>query len=246
MRARKCAVFMVAMVLVTGAANAQWLGLPVARDAEPGLAGDTALSGALTLGDDFNLFGGRLAYNAMDAAFIFGDIGVVDPDSGDTGWGIQVGGQYTLPLLANAAADIALRASIGYASHGKDRIVRSGWWGRYGDYAVIDEEIDVWTITGGGVIGHRFDEMFSIYGFLGLAYIHSDIDRDVKIKGDGGWMLGGATVTVGRYRETSSHSDIEPAFGAGASITITQKFSLFAELMHIEDPWFSMGACWDF
>lgn len=187
-------------------AHAQVLGLPVASDAAPGMAGDMAVSGGIVLGDDLNLYGGRFSFNALDELVVFGDIGAVDPDHGDTGWGIQGGAQYSLDI-PDFPADVALRGTAGYASLDQGR----------GPFKV---DIDIWTVTGGAVISHQIDEMFTVYGLLGLAY---------------------SRVSASGF----SDSEVDPAAGVGVLLSFTPELSAYAEFMHIDDPWFGLGLRFD-
>lgn len=204
------------ILLVAGwmasSATAQTIGLPVGRDAEPGLLGDTSVSGGLVLGNDFNMYGGRYAYNVLNEAFLFGDIGLLDPDDGSAGLGLQGGGQYTLPPIPELLLDLALRGSLGYANVNLDA-------------GPVDVNVDFWTVTAGGVVSHRLDHIFSVYGFLGLAY--TKVDGSARFEGG---------------RVSASDSSTDPAFGAGVSIAPTQELSIYAELMYIDDPWFGIGA----
>lgn len=187
-------------------AHAQLLGLPVADDAAPGMAGDMALSGGIVLGDDINLYGGRFSFDALDQLTVFGDLGAVDPDRGDTGFGIQGGGLFSL-RIPDFPADVALRGTAGYANIDQGSGRRS-------------VDIDIWTVTGAGVVSHPINEMFSVYGVLGVAYTRFS---------------------------TSGHSDSEfdPALGIGALLSATPELSFYAEFMHIDDPWIGIGGRFD-
>ena len=198
--------------LLTLQAQAQVIGLPVGRGAEPGLTNDVIVSGGLVLGDDINLYGGRLAFNVLDDVFVFGGLGAVDPDRGDTGYGLQVGGQLTLPPIQNLLADVAVRGTLGYASLDQ----------RFGG---VKAEVDIMTLSLMGVISHRIDDMFTIYGVLGFAY--SDTDVEARVEG---------------VRVSSSDSEFDPAVGVGVSVDLMPQLSIYGEVIHIDDPWFGIGA----
>lgn len=186
--------------------DAQVLGLPVANDAAVGNTGDMAVSGGVVIGDDWNLYGGRFSYNPMNELEVFGGLGIVDPDRGDSGFGIQGGAQYALNL-GDFPLDVGLRGTVGYANLDQD----------FGPTTV---DIDIWTVTGGAVISHSIDEMFSLYGLLGLAY--------------------------SRFSSSGySDSETDPALGVGLLLSVTPQFSLYGEVMHIDDPWFGFGVRFD-
>ncbi len=232
-----------AFTLIAAVVNGQMFGLPLGRDAKSAQAGDAALSGGVLLGEDINLYSARLVYQVLDNTFIFGDIGAVDPDNGSSGWGVQGGFQYSLPFLKNSGINVALRTSIGYATYGEKYTDRNSmrWRQHSGEYALIDSDYEVLTVTGGGVMSRQFEEFISIYGFIGAAYIHKDVDQEVDVKSEGIWLMGGAPMTVERYRDSSTDSEIEPAFGVGALLSLTEKYSVHAELMHIKNRWFIVG-----
>lgn len=138
-------------------AMSQLAGLPVAGDAvsRPGLM---QASGGIVLGDHLNLYGGRVGFGLSPAMKVFGDLGLVDPDRGDTGWGIQGGGIFALPLQ-NLAFDLAARGTIGYASMDQKN--------RY-----FKMDVDILSFNA-GVLASTQIEAFSLYGYLGLAHVRT-------------------------------------------------------------------------
>jgi opacity protein-like surface antigen len=193
-------------------AQAQLIGVPVGRGAEPGLTNDVIVSGGLVLGDEINLYGGRLAYNVLDDVFVFGDLGAVDPDEGDMGYGLQVGGQLTLPPIQNLAVDVAVRGTLGYASVDQKE---SG----------IKAESDIMTLSLMGVTSYRIDDMFTVYGVLGFAY--SDIEVEARVEGE---------------KFSASDDEFDPAIGVGVSVDLMPQFSVYGEVIHIDEPWIGIGA----
>ncbi len=189
-------------------AHAQIVGIPVGRDAAPGMAGEMRASGNITIGDDINLYGGRFAYNIMDEAFIFGDLGILDPDRGDTGFGLQAGGQLTLPVH-DAPLDFAVRGTLGYASLDQDE-------------RGFSVDIDIISFSAAGIVSHTIDEMFSVYGVLGLAYWRWD------------------------FSPGGSDSETEIMVGGGATVSLNPQFGLYGEVVIVDDPWFTFGGTFRF
>lgn len=80
--------------------------------------GAMTTSGGIVVGDELIALGGRLTYNVLDEAMIFGDLGVILPSRGSPGFGIQAGGQYNLSLIDGIIVDVAPRLSLGYTRYG--------------------------------------------------------------------------------------------------------------------------------
>ena len=186
------------------AAQAQLTGLPIARDATQGFYNDISFSGGLVVGENINLYGGRFSYHMYDQLMLFGDVGLVDPDGGDVGYGLQGGVQYAMPAAPGMLIDWALRGTVGYANLDQ----------RFGRNKV---NVDYYSMTVGGVASYWIDEMFSVYGFLGLAHNRLSGSRGV------------------------SDNETDPALGVGGVVTLTPHFSLYGEVMHIDDLWFGLG-----
>jgi len=199
-------------VLFASQVQGQLLGLPVATDAARGSAGDIAVSGGIVVGDDVNLYGGRLSFNAADEILLFGDVGIVDPDGGDNEPAVQVGGMFSLPKNDDIPVDLALRLAIGYASFDQD----SG---------AADVEVDLWTVNAGIVASKALDDMFTAYGILGMNYSRAETE-----------------VRFGGSRSSDDDSETDAVIGAGLLVSLTEQLSLYAELVHIDDMWVGAGA----
>ncbi|HOW96532.1 MAG TPA: hypothetical protein P5567_03160 [Kiritimatiellia bacterium] len=141
-------------------AMAQFAGLPYADGAAAPEAGLVRGSAGAVVGDDANAYGGRVTFGVMEGLALFADLGLLDPDEGDTGFTYQGGGQYTLPL--DLPVDVALRGSIGMAS-----------------YEVTDDADADWLFVNFGALVSKTIEQFTPYGFLGMCY------RDVEIDWEG-------------------------------------------------------------
>lgn len=140
---------------LTATAFAQIAGLPVADTALGVPQGSMRASAGAVMGDDINLYGARLAFGAADRLTAFGDAGIVDPDDGDSGWGIQGGLAYK--LLLDVPFDLAARGTLGYAS--ADQQVD-----RY------DVDLDIVTINVGALASKPLTDALTLYGYLGLNY----------------------------------------------------------------------------
>ena len=152
------------VVLAIGAlaapAMAQFGGLPYADSAAAPEAGLMRVSGGLVMGDDFNTYGGRFTYGVMDGLAVFGDLGLLDPDEGDSGFAYQGGAKFTLPL--ELPVDLAVRAAIGMAS-----------------YDVEGGDADM-TDFNGGVLASKDLDMFTPYAFIGLNYLKWEVSADTE------------------------------------------------------------------
>lgn len=198
--------------LFAAQAHGQLAGLPVADVAASGDAGEMGISGGLVMGDDLNLYGGRFSFNALDELSLFGGAGIVDPDGGDAGFGIQGGALFSLPpIIPDLPIDLAARGTASYADVDQEG---SG----------TDVSVDIITVTASGLASIALDDMFSLYGHLGLAYIRT------KASAGGG---------------SSTDDDTEPALGVGVIASLMPELDVYAEFMYIDDPWFGLGVRWN-
>ena len=136
-------------------ALAQMAGMPIAGGAGYSQPGTLTGSGGVVIGDDFNTLGVRGGVAVLANLTLFGDVGVLDPDHGKTGWTIQGGGGLTLPRPGRLF-DVGLRATLGYA----------GYDIQGGDMKIMD--------VMGGVLVSRPIGIFTPYGVLGINYMDTD------------------------------------------------------------------------
>lgn len=154
----------VAMVCAMAApAMAQVLGLPIADGAAAEPQGLLRLSGGAIVGDDANAYGGRVLFGVIEGLALMADLGIVDPDGGDTGFAYAGGAKFTLPV--DLPVDLAVRGTIGMSS-----------------YEVGPVDVDVMDISVGGLVSKTI-EQFTPYGFLGFVY--EDVDADFEGLGSG-------------------------------------------------------------
>jgi hypothetical protein len=66
-----------------------------------------------------------------------------------------------------------------------------------------------------GAVGSKDFDMLTLYGCLGVNYT--------------------------RVSNGGSDSEMDPALGGGVLFNLNPRFSLYAELMHIDDPWVGLG-----
>lgn len=198
----------VAVLGATGTTQAQLTGLPVGTEAAAGRFEDMSVSGGIVIGESFNLYGGRFSYRLYDQIKLFGDLGGIDPDRGDMGYGLQAGVLYTLPPLPDLPFDWAIRGTLGYAS--LDQRFRGN-----------KLSVDIFGLTLGGLGSYRIDPMFAVYGYLGLAYNRFSVSG-------------------------SSSTETDPAIGVGGQVDLSPQFSLYGELVHIDDAWFGFGGRFNF
>lgn len=197
-------VLVVSMLAVS--AMAQLAGLPIAGGAAAPGAGLLRASGGVVLGDDFNLYGGRLTFAPIQALALFGDAGAIDPDGADMGWAVQGGGLFTLPL--GLPVDVALRGALGVAKFDLD----------------AGGDITTMTVNGGVLVSKTFD-MFTPYGFLGVNY--ADTEADVpglaKVTDDETDLAVAGGVNIALNDQLSLYAEIahidDTFFGFGAGFT---------------------------
>ncbi|MBU1908488.1 MAG: hypothetical protein KJ726_00390 [Verrucomicrobia bacterium] len=150
-------LIVVAMVCAMAApAMAQFIGLPYADSAAAPAAGLIRVSGGVVIGDEANAFGGRVTFGVMEGLALFADLGMIDPDGGDTGLCYQGGGKFTLPL--DLPVDVALRGVIGMSS-----------------FDAGATSVDVFDVNVGALVSKDM-EMFTPYGFIGLDYEDAEVD----------------------------------------------------------------------
>jgi hypothetical protein len=200
---KKLLIVFVMVFVCFNTAHGHMAGLPVADGAVPLAQGVKRISGGFVLGDDVDLFGGRFAYGMDNRFTLFGDFGFTDPDHGDTGWGIQGGGLFALPIT-DIPFNMAARGTLGYTCYDHD----------IGRFRTRSESIDIITMNAGAVGSKDFD-MLTVYGYLGINYT--------------------------RVSNGGSDSELDPALGGGVLFNLNPRFSLYAELMHIDDPWLGLG-----
>ena len=206
MKVKKLAGIMMVGLMATYA-HGQQFGVPIATDASPALAGTFDVSGGIVLGkyerSDINLYGGRFTFNLTDELSLFGDAGLVDPDWWDMGFGVQGGALFRLPEFPDVPMDFGVRGTLGYSKNSRSRA-----------------DLDVITINAAGLASYTIDDMFSVYGVLGLAYIRAEVSE-------------------GRF--SSSNSETEPVVGVGVLANFTPELSAYAEFVHIESAWIGLG-----
>ncbi len=195
------------MGLMATYAHGQQFGVPVATDASPAVGGSFSASGGIVLGDNINLYGGRFTFNMTDELSLFGDAGLVDADNLDMGFGVQGGALFRLPEFPDIPLGFGVRGTFSY--------------GTISD----DVDLDFMALNVMGLASYTIDEMFSVYGVLGLAYIRTE----VSFRGF-----------------SSTDSDTEPAIGVGVLANFTPEISAYAEFIHIDDPWIGIGAMFRF
>jgi hypothetical protein len=152
---KKCMLVLVSC-LISVPAMAQFAGLPIAGPATVTAGGATWVSAGAVIGDDFNLYGGRLSFSPIGRLALFADVGAIDPDDGDLGLSFQGGMQFTLPLN-ESPVDVAARATWGHA----------GFDVKGGDVKMSGFNI--------GALVSRDLDSFSPYVFLGLNFVDSEV-----------------------------------------------------------------------
>lgn len=82
-------------------------------------------------------------------------------------------------------------------------------------------DISTFDIGGGLLVSKAFDAI-TPYGYIGLQYTDAEVDTDGYGK--------------------SSDDDTELAIGGGVSFALNEQFSLYGEMIYIDDPFFGFGA----
>lgn len=183
-------------------ALAQMAGMPIAGGAGRSQPGTFTGSGGVVIGDAYNAYGVRGGIAVLANLTLFGDLGLLDPDHGKTGWAIQGGG--LLALKQHGLMDVGLRATVGYAG-----------------YDITGGDAEIMDVMGGVLISRKLG-IFTPYGFLGINYM----DMDTQTHADG----------------KKSHNDTDVALAAGLELELAPSFSLYGELLHIDDFFWGLGA----
>ena len=236
--------FMAGGWLLAVSAGAQFAGLPVA-DTAPAATGETRFSAGAVLGDDFNLFGGRILFAPIKGLALFADPGLLDPDGGDLGFAVQGGAKLTLPFK-NKPVDVALRAAGSYA----------GFDVPGGDAKLND--------FNAGVLVSRDIQFFSPYVFLGINYCDAQVNASGGAGGDAGEEDNADGETGGGDEEetddsgrkvaklaggaggSGSDEEYDVAAAAGLLLRFGKQFSLYAEIAYVDDLFAGAGARWQF
>ena len=202
----KKSLLFLCVVTISLSASAQFAGLPVADSAVSPVAGETRVSAGAVLGDNFNLYGGRLSFAPIGRLSFFADLGAIDPDFGDIGLAAQLGGKFTLPLK-DSPVDIALRASWSYAAFDLD----GG-----GDTSAN-------ALTGGALVSREVG-LFSPYVFIGLNFTNQeDKGPDFRATSDDTDLAFAIGAILNLTREFSFYGEFayvdDPFFGLGGRWT---------------------------
>jgi len=157
----------IAMVLVMAVpAMAQFAGLPIGGGAATPEAMKAGLGAGVVLNSDINLYGGRMGFTPTAGLTFFGDIGALDPDTGDMGLAIQGGALYSLPV--DLPVDMGLRGSLG--------------WGGYD--LEVEGDVKFFDINAGLLISKAIN-IVTPYVFLGINYVDATVKiRDVETSDD--------------------------------------------------------------
>ena len=188
--------------LLTIPAAAQLAGLPCADSASRIEAHSLRLSGGGVIGENENLYGGRVTYGLLEDLAIFADLGMVEPDYADSGLAYQGGAKLTLPF--DLPVDLALRAAVGMTS------LESRNW-----------DIDVISLSGSLLASKDFERL-SPYVFLGMDYKSIEAQASTGSSADdtetnilvGGGLLYSLSKNLSLYGEAAWVED--PYFSAGA------------------------------
>ncbi len=151
-------ILVLCLCLLSLPVMAQFVGLPIANSAAAPVAGETRVTAGVVTSDDYNQYGGRLSFAPMGRLALFGDFGAIDPDGGDIGPSGQAGLQFTLPMGEESLLDVAVRATMGYASF---------------DFDGGDLSMDGFTV--GGLVS-RDVKLFSPYVFLGFSFVETEVE----------------------------------------------------------------------
>lgn len=213
-------ITLVALVgLVALPVSAQYGGMPLADTAAAPKAGLMRASAGIIVGDDFNEYGARFTYGAIDPLAVFVDLGILDPDGGDSAFAIQGGATYTLPI--EAPVDLAARLAISRAAYSESTMG-------------VDVDLTLLSINAGVLASKMVAEPISVYGYLGLNWEKADIDAKSA-------SIGGFQVDL-----SDSDSETDIAIGIGAIYALDQNLSFYGELDYIDDAFLGLGARWQF
>jgi hypothetical protein len=192
-------------MVLAASAQGQLIGLPVGIGAASAETGTLQASGGVVLGDNYNMYGVRGSYTPMDRLTLQGDFGLIDQDTSgiDMAFSIQGTALYSLPL--DLPVDLALRASLGFAS------------------AEISGGGDVnWTSLSGGAIASKTFDKLTPYGYLGLHYLkgvvkwgNSEASDDDLEPAIGAGLAYELNDHVRLYAELIHADDFFVAFGGG-------------------------------
>ncbi len=207
------------LCLMAVSSFAQFGGLPVA-DLATASKGQMIVGGGVVLGDDQNLYGGRFTVGLMDGLAIFGDLGLLDPDESqlDTEVCYQGGGKWQIPFK-DVPVDLALRGTVSYVSMNQDNV----------DASMLD--------FNGGVLGSKqINKPLAVYGYIGLSLNHTKVEADEDL------IDPETGIVVGRVSMDDTDNETDLAIAGGVMFSVTDDFSLYGEVAHIDDTFFGLGA----
>jgi hypothetical protein len=193
----KSVVLVVSFVLAASLnAAAQFGGLPLANSAEQVGKGAMQATGALTFGNDLNVYGGRFGCAVIDNFTAFGDIGWADPDKGGGGPALQGGGMYA--FRTGLPVDIAVRAAASIA---------------------FLDETDLMGCMGSGVLSGSPQALpaLTLYGQMGIAFNKDNPDQGDSHSETDFVITGGALYLLGNrfslFGEIGAEDDFYCALG---------------------------------
>ncbi len=205
-------------VLTAVSSFAQAGGLPIADTADTP-KGLIMGSGGAVFGNNGNRYGGRVTFAATEGLGLFGDVGMIDPDEGDSALYLQGGGKWQLPIeKKKMPLDLALRGTLSWFPVRDEQTF-------LGIHAKADgNSVDF----NGGLLGSfKVNKPLAVYGYLGLNIERTTIDTEF-------------TGTTRKDSDTDTQTD--PAIAGGVIVNVARNFSLYGEIAHIDDLFFALGA----
>ncbi len=258
---------LVTSLLLVVMATPAWavLGLPYAQEAVVH-EGQMRISGGLTVGElsdgeaDFLMFGGRFGYGVIEGLEFFGGLGLInvdldvddDPDAPDLDFDnepyLQIGGLYELPL--DLPFDVGLRGAIGYARL-EDSFRDSEAVNTPGGPATInisgDIELDLLSINAGLLASKALNPVVSVYGFIGVSHTRVEMDGSARVTSDNRYVMQWLEAEgESRQSESESETNTDLAVAGGLLVNMAERFSLYAEVGHIDEVWASAGGRFSF
>lgn len=143
------------VVSMAGIAQAQMVGLPVMDTASPRDKGNLEVTPGAMFGRDMDFYGVRTTLSLADDFRAFLDLGQVDLVDGDSNFGVQAGGLYSLE--PTELGDLGIRGAAYYSK--TDRL---GLTGANGMLVFSDETL--------------LDHLF-FYGGIGLDIVYKSMDN---------------------------------------------------------------------
>lgn len=218
----KCRIFspgLVLVVLLTGKAWSQGIGLPIADISGPQVDHWLWATAGTSVSDEFTFYGVRGTFGVTEGFRLFGDIGMVDITDEDNDIGVQGGMFYRFPL--ELLADFGIRATL-YATDTDMEDITGGTLALTASQEVLTQGMFIYGGAGVDVQNRRHPHPTEA-----TAVPDPDDPNSVRL--------------VIEDNEDQSSTEANPFLSIGGYVSFTDWLSAYVEVSQSDDTFLSCG-----